>query len=68
AELFDQLLPMKGSEVLDFLHDRVKGAANFVEMETKGFLGFLEFAQTHPWFFRLLHEAEVAAPAGYRQH
>ncbi|WP_164076086.1 TetR/AcrR family transcriptional regulator, partial [Stenotrophomonas maltophilia] len=42
AELFDQLLPMKGSEVLDFLHDRVKGAANFVEMETKGFLGFLE--------------------------
>jgi len=68
AELFDQLLPMKGVEALDFIHDRVKGASNFVEMETKGFIGFLEYAKSHPWFFRLLHEAEVAAPAGYRQH
>ena len=68
AELFDQLLPMKGVEALDFLHDRVKGASSFVEMETKGFIGFLEYARNHPWFFRLLHEAEVAAPAAYRQH
>lgn len=68
AELFDQLLPMKGVEVLDFIHDRVKGATNFVEMEIKGFVGFLEYAKNHPWFFRLLHEAEVAAPAAHRQH
>ena len=68
AELFDQLLPMKGVEALDFLHDRVKGASSFVEMEIKGFIGFLEYAKDHPWFFRLLHEAEVAAPAAYRQH
>lgn len=68
AELFDQLLPMKGVEALDFLHDRVKGASSFVEMEIKGFIGFLEYAKSHPWFFRLLHEAEVAAPAAYRQH
>ena len=68
AELFDQLLPMKGVEALDFLHDRVKGASSFVEMEIKGFIGFLEYAKNHPWFFRLLHEAEVAAPAAYRQH
>lgn len=68
AALFDQLLPMKGSELLDHVHERVKGASNFVDMETRGFLAFLEYADAHPWFFRLLHEAEVAAPAGYRQH
>ena len=68
AELFDQLLPMKGIEALDFLHERVRGASNFVEMEIKGFIGFLEYAKNHPWFFRLLHEAQVAAPAAYQQH
>lgn len=68
TDLFDQLLPIKGLEVLDLLHDRVKGAADLVDMEYRGFLGFLEFANEHPWFFRLLHEAEVAAPAAYRKH
>ena len=67
-ELFDQLLPVKGSEVLQFLHTRVKGASSFVDMEIRGFVGFLEYARQHPWFFRLLHEAPVAAPAAYRKH
>ncbi len=68
AELFDQLLPLKGIEVLDLMHERVKGSADLVDMEYRGFLGFLEFAQEHPWFFRLLHEAEVAAPDAHRRH
>ena len=67
-ELFDDLLPMKGREVLEFLHTRVKGASGFVDMEIRGFVGFLEYARQHPWFFRLLHEAPVAAPAAYRKH
>lgn len=67
-ELFDQLLPMKGTEVLELLHARVKGAASFVDMEIRGFVGFLEYAREHPWFFRLLHEAPVAAPTAYRKH
>ncbi len=68
TDLFDQLLPIKGLEVLDLLHDQVKGAVDLVDMEYRGFLGFLEFANEHPWFFRLLHEAEVAAPAAHRKH
>ena len=67
-ELFDELLPIKGGEVLQFLHTRVKGATGFVDMEIRGFVGFLEYARQHPWFFRLLHEAPVAAPAAYRKH
>lgn len=66
--LFDELLPMKGQEVLTFLHDRVRGAPNFVETEYRGFLGFFEYAQEHPWFFRLLHEAQVATPDGHHRH
>lgn len=68
AELFDQLLPMKGLEVLDVLHGHVKGSADLVDMEYRGFLGFLQYANAHPWFFRLLHEAEVAAPRAHREH
>lgn len=68
ADLFDQLLPMKGEQVLDVLHARVKGSADLVDLEYRGFLGFLEYAKEHPWFFRLLHEAEVAAPAAYHRH
>lgn len=67
-QLFNELLPAKGREVLDFLHDRVKGAGSLIEMEVKGFIGFLEYAREHTWFFRLLHEAPVAAPAAYRTH
>ena len=67
-ELFDQLLPMKGVEVLQFLHGRVKGSSTFIEMEVRGFHGFLQYASENPWFFRLLHEAPVAAPEAYRKH
>lgn len=67
-DLFDQLLPVKGVEVLDVLHDKVKGSADLVDLEFRGFLGFLEYAKEHPWFFRLLHEAKVAAPAAYHRH
>lgn len=67
-ELFDQLLPMKGAEVLQFLNARVKGASNIVDMEIRGFDGFLDYARQQPWFFRLLHEAPIAAPGAYRKH
>lgn len=67
-DLFDVLLPMKGEEVLGFVQDRVRGAPDFVDMEYRGFLGFFEYVQKHPWFFRLLHEAQVAAPDGHHRH
>lgn len=67
-DLFDALLPMKGAEVLDFIQSRVRGAPDIVDMEHRGLLGFFSYAQDHPWFFRLLHEAHVAAPDGHRRH
>lgn len=67
-DLFDALLPMKGEEVLDVIQSRVRGAPDIVEMEHRGLLAFFAYAQEHPWFFRLLHEAHVAAPDGHRRH
>lgn len=67
-DLFEALLPMKGEEVLGFVQDRVRGAPDFIDMEYRGFLGFFEYVQKHPWFFRLLHEAQVAAPEGHHRH
>lgn len=68
AELFDQLLPMKGREALDYIQERVKGASNLIELDTRGLRAFLDYARVRPWFFRLLHEAETAAPEAYRIH
>ncbi|WP_170984298.1 TetR/AcrR family transcriptional regulator [Rhodoligotrophos defluvii] len=67
-ELFDILLPAKGIEVLDYLQEKVRGAKSLIEMEQRGFIAFFEYANENPWFFRLLHEAQVSAPAAYEAH
>lgn len=67
-DLFDQLLPTLGAELLDVLVKRVQGARDILEVEEAGFRGFFEYLQQNPSFFRVLNEAEVAAPAAHDQH
>lgn len=66
--LFDALLPMKGEEVLDALNAAANSSYGIVELEARAFLDFFSYAQQHPWFFRLLHEAHVATPEGHHRH
>lgn len=66
--LFDLLLPLKGKEMLDHLGEAVKGAQSFIDVELLAIRTFLIWARERPWFLRLLHEAHVAAPQGYRLH
>ncbi|TDR85515.1 TetR/AcrR family transcriptional regulator [Enterovirga rhinocerotis] len=68
ADLFDKLLPLKGLEVLDLMRDQVAGSRDIIDLEVRGFAAFLRFVADHPWFFRLLHEGEIAAPRAYREH
>jgi hypothetical protein len=66
--LFDQLLPDIGNELIDFLKNRASGASNLMDVEERGLRGFFDFLLANPGFYRLLNEAEVAAPSDVRAH
>lgn len=66
--LFDQLLPHFGSDMLAFVARRIAGARDIFDMEERGFRAFFLFLKDNRWFFRVLIEAEVAAPRAYAEH
>ncbi|HKT72053.1 MAG TPA: TetR/AcrR family transcriptional regulator [Steroidobacteraceae bacterium] len=67
-ELFDQLLPHLGREMLTFIGDRSRDGAGEFERERKRLLAFFEFLRERPEFYRILYEAEVFAPAAFEEH
>lgn len=67
-ELFDQLLPHLGQELIEYLQKRVSGSDSALEVEERGFRGFFEFLQFNPSFFRILNEAEIEAPKAHAVH
>lgn len=67
-DLFDQLLPSLGIELLDFIRERVAGVADALERERLSFIAFFEFLVRRPAFYRILYEAELFAPRGYQEH
>ncbi|CAN7774176.1 TetR/AcrR family transcriptional regulator [Cupriavidus necator] len=66
--LFDVLLPHVGADMLAYIGESVAGAQSFIEVEERGFLAFFAFLRAHPGFFRVLNEAEVAAPTAHATH
>ncbi|MGY3691726.1 AcrR family transcriptional regulator [Bradyrhizobium sp. USDA 3240] len=67
-DLFDQLLPDVGDELIDFLKGRASGASNLMDVEERGLRGFFDFLLENPGFYRLLNEAEVSAPSAFDHH
>lgn len=67
-DLFDQLLPKMGAEMLDFIKERTRGVDDPVERERNGFLAFFDFIVQNPDFLRVLNEAEQLAPEGHQEH
>lgn len=66
--MFDMLLPGMGEELLAELRERVHGASDILDVEEKGFRGFFEFVERNPGFYRILNEAEIAAPKAFDYH
>lgn len=66
--LLDQLLPAIGRTMLDFIQERVNGAAGEQEREMERLRAFFDFLREVPEFPRILNEAEFFAPAGYARH
>jgi AcrR family transcriptional regulator len=67
-DLFDQLLPEVGNNLLETLRKSVSGSQNFLELEERGFRAIFDYFQLNPGFYRLVNEAEVAAPKAFRHH
>lgn len=67
-QIFDQLLPYMGRQMLDHIRDTVasdlKGPAR-EEARLRGFFGYLI---AHPAFYRILYEAEIFAPRAHEEH
>jgi AcrR family transcriptional regulator len=66
--LFDGLLPHVGERMLRFIGERTRGARDLYDMEERGFRAFFDYLTLNPGFFRILNEAEVAAPRAFQQH
>lgn len=66
--IFDVLLPHVGVDMLAFIGGKVRGAENFLDAEERGFRAFFEYLRLNPGFFRVLNEAEVAAPVAHATH
>lgn len=66
--LFDGLLPHFGLQMLDVVRDRAAGARGFFEVEEIGVRAVFEYLTEHPWFWRVLNEAEVEAPVAWARH
>ncbi len=67
-DLFDVLLPRVGQDMLEFIRAKVHGASSYYEVEERGFRAFFDFLSKNPGFFRILNEAEVAAPKAHAEH
>ncbi|MGE0211774.1 MAG: TetR/AcrR family transcriptional regulator [Parvibaculaceae bacterium] len=67
-DLFDQLLPTLGAELLDFIREKAVNAPNAYEREKRSLVAFFEFLKVKPEFYRILYEAEVFAPKAFEAH
>ncbi len=67
-DLFDHLLPELGTELLDFIRQRIAGESGSFEREETGFRAFFDFLAERPEFYRILNEAETFAPKAYHDH
>lgn len=66
--LFDELLPYFGLQMLDQVRDRAAGVRGFFEVEEVGVRAVFDYLTEHPWFWRVLNEAEVEAPTAWARH
>ncbi len=67
-DLFDQLLPEVGQQLLDYIRKRLGGCKDGLEREQIGFQAFFEFLHQTPEFYRILNEAETFSPKAFRHH
>ncbi len=67
-DLFDQLLPSLGKEMLKYIKEEASGSKSIIEREERSFRAFFTFLKMRPEFYRILYEAELFAPVAFKEH
>jgi AcrR family transcriptional regulator/acyl-coenzyme A thioesterase PaaI-like protein len=67
-DLFDQLLPDLGTQLLEHIRTRIAGSPDGLRREEIGFRAFFEFLADTPEFYRILNEAETFSPRAFGDH
>jgi len=67
-DLFAHLLPEVGRMMIESIATHIRAEDDLAEKERARFRGYLLFLQSNPGFYRVLQEAEVFAPAAFREH
>ena len=66
--LFDMLLPEMARDALSFISPQVHGSTDIIELEKRGLHAMLAWEETHPGLARIRNEAEIAAPAAFKEY
>lgn len=61
-DLFDVVLPTYAERMLEFIQKHVEVDAVGLDREMQRMQAFLDFVADHPWFARVVDEANVQAP------
>jgi AcrR family transcriptional regulator len=67
-DLFDELLPALGQEMIAFISESIKDAEWGIEHEVRSFEAYLAYLKKRPEFYRVFSEAYVYAPKAYKKH
>jgi AcrR family transcriptional regulator len=67
-DLFRELLPALGEEMIQFISERVEQVEWGLERELAGFKAYFEFMAIRPEFYRVFTEAQVFVPEAYTKH
>lgn len=67
-DVFDQLLPYLGERLLNRIREKLQGCNDAYEREAIGFRAYFDFLSENPEFERILSEAAVFTPQGFRNH
>lgn len=67
-DLFDQLLPTVGEEMLAHVGKAVRGSRDFFELESRGLSAFFAYLMKNRGFFRILYETDAVSPEATRAH
>jgi AcrR family transcriptional regulator len=67
-DVFDQLLPYLGNRLLNEIREKLKDCKDPYEREAIGFQAYFDFLSKNPEFERILSEAAVFTPHGFKAH
>lgn len=67
-DLFDQLLPLLGKQVLNYMRINMPRNVTGLEREECRIRLYFTYLRQHPWFHRIVNEAEVMAPKAHKEY